>query len=91
MKLNIAERLPLEYNRDFLIALFRQLENQVNALAEGRITARHFTATSAPTTGTFQVGDIVWNTTPAASGTIGWVCVTAGSPGTFKTFGAIAA
>lgn len=33
---------------------------------------------AAPTTGTFEVGDRVYNTTPAAAGTLGWVCVTAG-------------
>ena len=36
-------------------------------------------------------GDIVYNTEPSASGTIGWVCVAAGSPGTWKSFGDIAA
>ncbi len=46
-----------------------------------------FTTTSS---GTWAVGDKVWNTTPVAGGTVGWVCTTAGSPGTFKTFGTIA-
>jgi hypothetical protein len=46
---------------------------------------------AAPTTGTWAVGDIVYNDTPTAGGTIGWVCVTAGTPGTWKTFGAISA
>lgn len=36
-------------------------------------------------------GDIVYNTAPAAAGNIGWVCVTGGTPGTWKTFGTIAA
>lgn len=44
---------------------------------------------AAPTTGTWKVGDIVYNDTPTAGGFIGWVCVTAGTPGTWKTFGAI--
>lgn len=47
--------------------------------------------TAAPTTGNWAVGTIVYNTTPTAGGTIGFVCTTAGSPGTWKTFGAIAA
>lgn len=47
--------------------------------------------TAAPTTGTYDVGDIVYNSAPAAGGTIGFVCTTAGTPGTWKTFGAIAA
>lgn len=49
------------------------------------------TGTAAPATGTWAVGDRVYNTAPAAAGNIGWVCTTAGTPGTFKTFGAIAA
>lgn len=40
--------------------------------------------TAAPTTGTWKQGDIVWNSQPAAGGTPGWVCTTAGSPGTWK-------
>lgn len=39
----------------------------------------------------FFVGDIVWEVAPAASGNIGNVCVAAGNPGTWKTFGTIAA
>jgi hypothetical protein len=46
---------------------------------------------AAPATGTWAVGDKVYDTTPSASGTMGWVCITAGSPGTWKTFGAIGA
>lgn len=46
---------------------------------------------AAPTTGTWALGDMVWNAAPAAAGTMGWVCTTAGTPGTWKTFGAIAA
>ncbi len=43
----------------------------------------------APVVGTFLVGDIVFATVPVAGGTMGWVCVTGGTPGTWKTFGAI--
>lgn len=46
---------------------------------------------AAPTVGTWVVGDIVNFTTPTASGFIGSVCVTAGSPGTHKTYGVISA
>jgi hypothetical protein len=48
-------------------------------------------ASSFPASNTWVVGDIIWNTVPAASGNIGWVCTTAGTPGTWKTFGAIEA
>jgi hypothetical protein len=47
--------------------------------------------TTVPVTGTWLQGDIVYNLSPTANGNIGWVCVTAGSPGTWKTFGDIAA
>jgi hypothetical protein len=46
--------------------------------------------TAAPVAGTYVVGDIVWNTAPAAGGTVGWVCTTGGTPGTWKAFGTIA-
>ena len=45
--------------------------------------------TAAPTTGTWQRGNVVWNTTPSAGGYAGWICVTGGTPGTWKEFGAI--
>lgn len=47
--------------------------------------------TAIPTTGTWNVGDIVWNTAPTAGGVPGWICVTAGTPGTWKAMAAIAA
>lgn len=50
-----------------------------------------FSGTSAPGSGTHARGEIVWNNTPSASGFIGWTCVIAGTPGTWKTFGAISA
>jgi hypothetical protein len=46
---------------------------------------------AAPASGTWAVGDRVFNSAPVAGGTEGWVCVTAGTPGTWKTFGTIAA
>lgn len=48
-------------------------------------------AASAPAAGTWKVGDLVYNTNPTAGGTVGWICTTAGTPGTWKTFGSIAA
>lgn len=43
---------------------------------------------AAPTTGTWTIGDICWNSAPTASNNLGWVCVTAGTPGTWTPFGA---
>lgn len=45
--------------------------------------------TAAPTTGTWDGGNIVWNEAPASGGKIGWVCVEGGSPGVWKAFGSI--
>lgn len=42
-----------------------------------------------PTDGTWQQGDIIYNEAPTAGGFIGWVCVTAGMPGSWKSFGVI--
>jgi hypothetical protein len=47
--------------------------------------------TGIPSIGTWKVGDKIVNTIPAASGNIGWVCTTAGTPGTWKTYGTIGA
>jgi hypothetical protein len=44
---------------------------------------------AVPTTGTWRVGDRVYVDAPAAGGYIGSVCTTTGTPGTWKTFGAI--
>ena len=60
---------------------------------QGAIASAQYvwTGTAAPTTGTWNRGDIVWNTTPTASNPPGWVCVTAGSPGTWKAMANLAA
>jgi hypothetical protein len=46
-------------------------------------------AATAPTAGYHKQGAICWNTGAAAGGKAGWICVTAGTPGTWKAFGAI--
>ena len=44
---------------------------------------------AAPVTGSYTVGDIIWNSAPSANQSIGWVCVATGSPGQWKSFGTI--
>jgi hypothetical protein len=44
---------------------------------------------AAPTTGSFQIGDICWNTKPQANSYVGWICVAAGDPGEWLPFGSI--
>lgn len=49
----------------------------------------HLSGNSAPTSGTYNVGDIVWNAEPQQRKFIGWVCVREGSPGIWCEFGEI--
>ena len=46
---------------------------------------------ATPAAGFHSVGDLLYYTAPAAAGNIGEVCTAAGSPGTWKTWGAISA
>lgn len=50
-----------------------------------------YKGTAIPVSGYYNSGDIIENEVPVASGFLGWVCTTAGIPGTWKTFGAITA
>jgi hypothetical protein len=47
--------------------------------------------TSTPTSGLWATGAIVYNAAPTPGGFLGWVCTSGGSPGTWKSFGAISA
>lgn len=42
-----------------------------------------------PTTNTYKLGQIVWNSSPVKGGNVGWVCTVAGTPGTWTPFGLI--
>jgi len=44
---------------------------------------------AAPTSGEWVAGDICYNSEPLAGGYVGWICITAGTPGTWKGFGLI--
>lgn len=48
-----------------------------------------FKVGAAPTTGTWARGDILWEANATAGGFAGYICTTAGTPGTWKTFGVI--
>lgn len=72
-----------------LTHLLRDNAILTNNLAQGRIQGRK-RATTAPTTGTHNLGDIVWNSAPAELGLassqyviIGWICTVVGTPGTW--------
>lgn len=72
---------PLQILRKVNANLIRYQQGGVNVT----------TGTAAPVAGTWTRGDIVWNTTPSAAGAPGWMCVTAGSPGTWKAMANVAA
>lgn len=46
-------------------------------------------AAEAPRTGSFNKGDIAWNTNPTPTGFVGWICIREGNPGIWKPFGQI--
>jgi hypothetical protein len=92
MKLPADPRLPTgEANmRQRLTDLMRDVAQQVNGVSEGKLAATYNAQTAAPTTGTHALGDFVRNSAPAELGSasskyviLGWVCVTAGTPGTW--------
>ena len=49
----------------------------------------HISGTQPPQDGAYNLGDIMWNSTPRPNGYIGWVCISAGSPGVWNPFGLI--
>jgi hypothetical protein len=51
---------------------------------------RFTNGTSFPTNGNYSLGDICWNSNPIPGSFIGWVCVVAGTPGQWLSFGNIA-
>jgi hypothetical protein len=44
---------------------------------------------SFPKNGVHQLGDLTWNSNPYPGGPIGWVCIKAGNPGSWASFGLI--
>jgi hypothetical protein len=56
------------------------------------VSGHKMTWTAAePASGTWAQGDVAWNTGAALSGSPGWVCTTAGTPGTWKTMAVVSA
>ena len=73
-----------------LDTLYRQIAQQVNSLSEGQMVAAYNALTAAPTTGAWNRGDFIRNSAPIELGSPGsryvvhgWICVTAGTPGTW--------
>ncbi len=49
----------------------------------------HQYLSAPPDNGTYEKGSVVWNTDPEVGRCVGWVCVRAGSPGSWMPFGEI--
>ncbi len=47
----------------------------------------HLSDVEEPKTGTYNIGDIVWNSNPQPGRFVGWVCTREGSPGLWSGFG----
>jgi hypothetical protein len=72
--------------------LFQRVNTAVNALIEGRASALYAAQASAPTSGTWAIGDYVHNSAPEELGTTpnkyviyGWKRLTSGSGNTLGT------
>jgi len=88
--IKIGQRLPIDYDVKALRYIFEQFTGAVNRMFDGSLDGRR-TQSAAPTSGTWQQGTIIWNSSPSAGGTVGWICTTSGTPGTWKAWGNIAA
>lgn len=84
MKLFVSQRVPTTYDRATWVDIVRQLEQQENRHAEGRVDARHAAVGTKPTTGTHAQGDLIWNETPDTGEPSFWRCTVSGSPGTLE-------
>ena len=88
-KLSLTNRVEQKFRQQNLTDVVFAIQTQVNALSEGKISARYQAASVSPTTGDYAQGDIVWNLGVSATGFVGWVCITSGSPGSWTTWGAV--
>ena len=49
----------------------------------------HISGTEPPQGGSYNVGDVMWNSNPAPGKFVGWICTKAGNPGVWSPFGEI--
>lgn len=91
-------RLPLPPDDEYLKRLnfqlttaLREIMQRVDLMSYGNLAGTRGTALVIPATGTAAVGDVITKANPVEAGAaaskyiiMGWVCVTAGSPGTWR-------
>jgi len=100
--LTIAENITLgnSNNTSRSVSVFGKLVvGSVTAAPEADLTVngtvsfgnkRFQVANSAPASGNYNKGDVIWNSDPKPNDYIGWVCVVTGTPGVWLPFGSIA-
>lgn len=66
------------------------IQSAASVMKQTNGTKTFYYTAAAPSSGTYVQGDISWNIAPAAGGPPGWMCVTAGSPGTWKAMANLA-
>ncbi|CAB4140031.1 Pectate lyase superfamily protein [uncultured Caudovirales phage] len=62
---------------------FKIREFNGNVRRDLRGGKQHIFGTAAPVSGTWARGDTLWNTDPFGNGILAWVCVAAGTPGSW--------
>jgi hypothetical protein len=89
---NLAGRIGLKFTTDLTTRTFGRSATlgggwpyfPRGVFIGGGISGRFMNfGAAAPATGAHARGDIFLNISPSASGTLGWVCTVAGSPGTW--------
>jgi hypothetical protein len=87
----------LRFTDEGVGAVFRNNITQfTNSISEGVVTGfgirskNESQGTAPPSTGTWNQGDIFWNTAPVSGGVPGWMCVAGGTPGTWRAMAALA-
>lgn len=65
-------------------------EVQVDIAGAIKFAGRKFLVSQdIPNSGSYSQGDTIWNANPTPGNVMGWVCVKAGTPGVWKSFGSI--
>lgn len=89
-KLSSTLRVSHDYNRQNIFDILQRIDEQVNALSEGRMASHYNAATAVPTTGTYAKGDFIRNSNPSELGAggskyviLGFICTVSGTPGTW--------
>jgi len=85
VRINVDQEIPRDYDAGVFTRILRRITQQLNLFSEGFVQAATNATTGPPTTGTYQQGDFIRNSAPGSGEFFGWVCIVAGTPGTWAT------